>query len=240
MNYYPFTTLLFIISTMASFVEARTFTSADGRTMEAEVISVTNTSTILKRGTRQYTIPLTSLSEADQKFLADWRAEKLKTIIPKLEVDINSGKSDRSDRNDSYDDRIGSFEFSVTIENAELHYSLESGKAELIVLGESCSHRDRYCIMQKNSFDVALEDGGTYEWKGEEFAYKFDNRSPTLWGYQYYGFAFVLKNADGTIIYQRVTPSKFEWGTEKLLEMKAKTAFDRTFKTHGSASIHGI
>jgi len=63
--------------------------------------------------------------------------------------------------------------------------------------------------------------------------------SPSTTGLQlqYYGFIFLLKNPDGKVIFQRVTPSKFEWGIEPIMALKAKEAFDKTFKSKGTGSI---
>ncbi|MGB0154976.1 MAG: hypothetical protein ACPGFB_13180 [Verrucomicrobiales bacterium] len=215
--------------------QSRTFTSTDGRTMEADVVSVTKDTAIIKRGNRQFTIPLTSLSQADREYLAEWRKEALKNKIPKLDVAINSKKSNRQNPK-AYEERIGSFEFEITIENEEIHYSLENGKAHLIVLGRNCENPDTYCVMQKNEYGVDLEIGDTHEWQGDKMAFTFDDRDYS-YGYDYYGFIFLLKNADGKIIYQRVTPSKFEWGIEPIFALEAKEAFDKTFKSKGSAYI---
>ena len=142
--------------------QSRTFASTDGRTMEANFISVTKDTAIMKRGNRQFTIPHTSLSPADQKYLAEWRKEALKNKIPKLEVAINSKKSNRQNPK-AYEERIGSFEFEITIENEEIHYSLENGKAHLILLGRSCENPDTNIVMQKNEYEVALKIGGIHK-----------------------------------------------------------------------------
>ncbi len=234
---YPLLGLL-ILAGLTLPTQGRQFTSNDGRTLEADVVSVTKESAIIKRGARQFTLPLTSLSKADQEYLAAWREEALKNKIPKIEVAINTGKSNRADRNDGYDDRLGSFKFSIAIENEEMHYSLENGKAVLVVVGESCEGKDRYCVMQKTDFKVALEDGGTFEWQGDEVAYKFDDREPSTWGYQYYGYLFQLQNSAGKVIFQKVLPSKLEHGVDKILALKNRAAFDKSFKSTGTASIY--
>ena len=47
--------------------QSRTFSSTNGRTIEADVVSVTKDTAMIKRGNRQFTIPQTSLPQADQK-----------------------------------------------------------------------------------------------------------------------------------------------------------------------------
>jgi len=218
--------------------ETRTFTSVNGDTIEAEVLAVNGDEVVIKRGTRSYTVPVDRFSPADREYFAEWQKKKMRELVPRLEVHVNSGKSDRSDRSDSFDDRIGSFEFSVRIENEEPNYVLKEGEAALLVFGESCEVDDRYCIMQKNSFPVSLEDGGELEWEGDERLYRFDNRPPAYWGFEYYGYLLQIKNASGKVIYQKVTPTKFEDGVDKLIEMRANEAFDDRYRKKGRASIY--
>jgi len=88
MNYLSIFTLILGLILWVNPSDARTFTSADGRTMEADAVSVTSDTAIIKRGNRQFTIPLSSLSQADQEYLAEWRKEALKNKIPKMEKPI--------------------------------------------------------------------------------------------------------------------------------------------------------
>ncbi|MCB1232065.1 MAG: hypothetical protein KDN19_17485, partial [Verrucomicrobiae bacterium] len=107
--------LLVILVTLnlfdASNATARTFTSSDGRTLEAEIATVQGDDVVLKVGIKAYTVPISRLSEADQKFIQEWKKERKKNLIPDLEVEISSGSNKSSDRKGDFDDREGSFDF---------------------------------------------------------------------------------------------------------------------------------
>lgn len=69
--------------------------------------------------------------------------KELENHIPKMHIDVYSGKSDRSDKPDSFDDRISSFQFSVKLLNEEIHFDLQGAKADLAVIGGDAQTRGR-------------------------------------------------------------------------------------------------
>ena len=212
---------------------ARTFTSSDGRTLEAEISNVRGDDVVLKVGIKTYTVPKSRLSEADQKYIEEWLVNRKKNLVPDLEIEINSGKNNRSDRKDSFDDKMGSFNFTIKIENEEQGFDLEDAKAFLVVLGEDCDFDDNYVVMQKESFKVSVKEGDTLEWKGPEVSYKYDDSAPSYWGHVYYGYLFVIKNASGKVIYAKSSKPKFNDHIVKGLNLRLKQAVDKTLKPTG-------
>jgi predicted peptidase len=62
----------FTLVLTAGALPARTWTSADGRTLEGDFVSATGTTVTIKRaGAKPFTIELTKLSEADKEFVAE-------------------------------------------------------------------------------------------------------------------------------------------------------------------------
>ena len=61
-----------ILFSIASNLDARTWTSADNKTIEAEFISADSANVTIKRTDgRTFTLPLSKLSQADQDFVVD-------------------------------------------------------------------------------------------------------------------------------------------------------------------------
>jgi len=81
------------------FAEPRVFTNAEGKTLKAEPFSVIDDKVVLKLpNTNTATVPLKSLSEDDQAYIAEWWKEnkdKLKAMDVTLTV---AKKADRIDR----------------------------------------------------------------------------------------------------------------------------------------------
>ena len=218
--------------------EPRTLTSTDGKTFTAEILAIRGDQVVLSMGSKQYTLATSRFSEADQTYFEEWKAEQAKNLIPKLDVDISSGKSNRLDTNDQFDDRKGSFQFSIKVTNDERNFDLEEAKGILAVIGENCEVRNNYSIMAKSNFPLAVKEGETIEWQGDKFSYRFDDSEPARWGHQYYGYVFQVTNASGKVIFTKTLPKKFEGEEEKILAFQKGTAFDNEMKNRGKASIY--
>ena len=79
----------------AAALPARTWTAADGRTLDADFVSASATAVTLKRaGGKPFTIELSKLSEADREFVAE---QAKKPAEPAKPATSNSfGRSRRS------------------------------------------------------------------------------------------------------------------------------------------------
>jgi hypothetical protein len=78
MNTYVILVFLFLLGVIADVhAENRKFTNKEGKTVEGSVVSVSDTHTVIERAPDRkiFTIPLESLSSADNEFLASWRKE---------------------------------------------------------------------------------------------------------------------------------------------------------------------
>ena len=221
-------------------VLAREFTSSDGKKIEASIVTVRGDDVVIKRGTKQYTLSMSRFSKADQDYMEEWKQKQVDNLIPKLKVEISSRKSDRSDRQDYFDDRKGSFQMSVKISNQELSYSLEGCTASFAVIGEDCENPKKYGIMQKSSFNINLKPGKTSSWKGDPVFYKFDDNAPFIWGSKYYGYVFQIKNAQEKVIYKAATPKKFEFKVERILKFEVEQAFDKSLRNRERIHIYKI
>lgn len=230
--------LVILILLSVTQTPAREFTSTDGKTIEAEVLSIRGDQVVLQIGTKQYTLPTTRFSEADQTYFEEWKVAEAKNIIPDLEVDISTGKSNRLDTNDEFDDRKGSFQFSIKILNDERNYDLTNASATLVVVGEHCEKRNMYAVMQSSDFQLSVKEGDTFTWQGDKVSYRFDDSEPSRWGHQYYGYVLQIKNESGKIIFTKTLPSRFEGDEPKILAFKRGTAFDSDMKNQGNASIY--
>jgi hypothetical protein len=229
---------LFVCFAPMMEIHSREFKSIDGKVINADIVTVRGADVVLKIAGKEYTVPINRLSAEDQEFIAEWKTKALEEHIPKLRIEVNSGKSDRSDKADFFDDRKGSVEFSVKILNEEIDFDLKGARASLVVIGEDAENRGRFGVMQKSSFEVAVEPGKTFEWKGDKLNYKFDDSPPAYWGTSYAGYVFQIRNAKGKVIFQNALPKGFEKHVDAILKMELKAAFDRDAKARGSIYIY--
>jgi len=229
---------LILLSASPSLAAPREFKSTDGKTITAEVAAVHGDQVVLSMNGREFTVPVVRLSQSDQEFIAEWKKKDLENHVPKMRVEVNSGKSDRSDKSDSFDDRTGSFQFSVKLLNEEVNFDLQGAKAELVAIGEDAETRGRYGIMQKNAFEVSVAPGKTFEWQGKRLHYRFDDRPPAFWGASYAGYVLRIKNANGTVIHENAVPQILEKQVDAILKMEEEAAFDRNGESRGRITIY--
>lgn len=78
--------LHFLIFTifLSSFADARSWTSSDGRTMEADYVKADDKSVTIRRGEKQFTLQLDKLSEADRQYVTSKVAEEKNLPAPEL------------------------------------------------------------------------------------------------------------------------------------------------------------
>ncbi len=229
--------LTFVLQPRALRSETREFHSTDGKSITAEVVQVRGADVVLSMSGREFTVPVSRLSQADQQYLEEWKKDDLENHVPKMRVEITSGKSDRRDKSDGFDDRTGSFQLGVKITNEEIHFNLQGAKAEIVAIGEDAEDRNKYGIMQKSAFEVSVEPGKTFVWTGDEVSYRFDDSPPAYWGSSYAGYILRIKNANGKVIYQNAVPQIFEKQIDKILGLPALGAFDKSGESRGSIRV---
>ena len=229
---------LYLWSSSHVLAAPREFQSTDGKTITAEVAAVQGDNVVLTMNGREFTVPIARFSQADQDFIAEWKKKDLENHVPKMRIEVSSGKSDRNDKADSFDNRVGSFQISLKLLNEEIHFDLQGAKAELAVVGEDAETRGRYGIMQKSAFEVAAAPGKTFEWQGKRLHYRFDDRPPAYWGSSYAGYVLRIKNANGKVIYENAVPQVLEKQVDAILKMEEGAAFDRNGESRGRLTIY--
>lgn len=240
MNRTIYLTLLcaFVAALHVPVADGREFKSTDGKVINADIVNVRGTDVVLSMAGKSFTVPISRFSAADQEYIAQWKAQAAENHVPRLRVEVNSGKSDRSDKADCFDDRKGSFEFTIKVKNEEIDFDLKGAKAYLSVIGEDAENKGRFGVMQKSSFEVSVTPGGTFEWRGDKVSYKFDDSPPSYWGVSYAGYVLQIKNAKGKVIFENAIPQAFEKKVEDVLKFGVSDAFDRDAKARGKVYIY--
>ena len=229
--------VLFTLFIGLAHAEPRTFTSTDGRTIQATVIKVTDANVVLDHpnfGT--VTVPLDRLVEGDRKFLAKWAEAEKKNRIPKTEIQINSNKRDRR-KEDAYEDRRGEFEFEIHIENEERNFDIAGAKATLIAFGDYMYDPGSCVIMERTEFNkIEIPEGKTRTLTGKLVRFEYD-KDGYKHGEKYTGYLFELRTASGKIIVRKGSTQRVINDAEQLLKLRMRDIFDeRTYRKLGRAS----
>ena len=217
---------IFLLAAEPGAVSARTFTSTDGKTIEADVVSANATTvTLARKGQSAATIPIERLSADDQAYTKEWQIDQQKNRIPKVLVRVNSNKRDKKQQN-MFEDREGEFEFDVYIENQERAFNIEGATATLMVLGKYFYKTEEGIVMERKEFaDINIPDGGNTNLKGRLVKFEYD-KSGYQHGQKYEGYLVVFRNAQGKVIDISGSSQRVESQSETILKLKEGERFD--------------
>ncbi|MFT5467971.1 MAG: hypothetical protein ACI8UO_003079 [Verrucomicrobiales bacterium] len=207
----------------------RTFTSTDGRTLEAKLIKMAGDKVVIeaKNGTN-FTVAATSFSPEDQVAFKKFAEAQAKLYDPRLEVKFASGKGDR--RTDVYfDERTQELVPGVTIENREQTFTMTNAAVTVMTFGKHVTTRDELKVISKEEFKVTLAPGKTADWTGKKIKLEYDDRSSFRYGHRYAGYLIVVKNDSGRII-EIAGTTGFTKKAEAALKLKADQLIDRDLK----------
>ncbi|MEM7010988.1 MAG: hypothetical protein AAF585_05835 [Verrucomicrobiota bacterium] len=132
--------MIFAVACIAPLVgfaeEYRTFTSTDGKQLEAKMVNVVGENVVIQaKNGRSYTLPAARFVPEDQEHFKKFAEDLAKNYMPRLDIDFKSGKGDR--RTDVYfDDRTVELQATVDIESREQSYEMKGATATVMMIGK--------------------------------------------------------------------------------------------------------
>lgn len=227
--YFP--ALLALCLLLAIPANARTFTNTAGKTIEAEIINATMTTVTLKLASgKKSNLKLSLLSEADQKHVKKWLAEKL----PSVRVTPNFVRSNRDEgsASDFWDDdtQIQVLKMTVEIENFDKAKQIEGGEFSYILVGRDLRSRNQYKILavQKADLDLLPNDSSELTFKTVKNVYEdsgYYKRGAKCIGYVLYA----KRKSDDREIYASASTPILERGIHSIINLKAGEMTDSNF-----------
>lgn len=232
--------LVMALVALTGSLEARTFTSTDGRTLEAEVVKIEGEAAVLKLANgRSVTVPFKLLVEGDQAYLKEWAKQEALNRIPRVGVKIDSNKRDTYVEA-GYDERRGSVKFEIEIANEERGFTITGATATLVVIGEYLSRDKTDLIMQRVEFkDINIEFGKTRQLAADQIRYEYDDDDYSH-GVKYSGYVFILRNASGAVVDVTAVPARLEKLYEPILKLKEGEYFNDRFEKVSRYSSSGV
>lgn len=221
--------------------EFRTFTSDFGDSVEAELVGLKDSGTIVTlklRSGNQIDARVTAFSQADQKHIREWglaiQAEKqlLKedsriTITAKMN---RKSKSNQYDNLYSINDETKSYFPEVIIENDELD-AFKGNTVRVVVIAKDKQNDGYKLVVSATTMkDISFPDRGKAVLESDPFRlrlYEHDSSySNHSYGYDYEGFVVVIKNADGKVTHTRASKSKYLSDMDVIFKCKAGEIYD--------------
>lgn len=217
-------TLIIALSTLASLspINAKDtiLTSTDGKTLKVKMTGFKDdTVEVLSLSNRKtYNIPLNKLDEESQEIVNEWTKEG-GHLSTRFDIDYTSGKTDRLEDANDYDDRLLELSPRFTVTNDFGNTSTRPVKMVTLILGRPVLERRKISILAKEEFDVPSikpQKSSTFALKKLEV--KYDDNQSAQYGSKYIGYAVFLISNDEAV-YSKYTPAtvKTKFG-ETLLE----------------------
>lgn len=131
--------LAFGLAPFGANAESRTFTSADGKSMEAEIVSATDAEVTVKLAAtqRQVRFPIVLLSEEDQAYVRNW-AEENETFNLRIEAKKQTTGSETTTKGDTKTN-VRSYLYGVSVLNWGRN-DLDNAMIKYRIFTEDCSY----------------------------------------------------------------------------------------------------
>jgi hypothetical protein len=147
---------LFLLSAVSVFAgPVIDLTNTEGASFEAEIISLADKETTVRRTSDQrvFTLPLTSLSEGTRKLLKE-NADLITAEHPDYELDVVIGKR-RRPKEDSYIWTIQTLSCKVGVKNESRELDSPGVKVRMLLIGQNQRYTEKFQILTAQDFEVA-------------------------------------------------------------------------------------
>ena len=148
--------------------------------------------------------------------------------LQKIGVEAIRAKQTRVGGGD-FDDKNERITFTVKLTNPDAKIPLNDLKAEFYVFTQDIVDRKVYRLLGKDESPFSLPPRGMHTFTTAEVSTMYDT-TDARFGSRYDGWAIVIRDAAGKIVYKKATTPNWANGAEKLNQLTQGSAFDRDLK----------
>lgn len=181
------------LSTANALAAMRVWTSANGKTIEAEYVCHSMGKIVLKKSDgKKITVPPEYLSKKDQAYAN-------KQVPPKLDLDFSKKANSKAE---NYDDVRQELRFSVKIEKVSRVPYEGKLKVELFVLGEDLHRSQKVMLIHKVWKDIKLSNtsGDVLALSPDPITVNYDDNGGYKYGTKYDSYAFFVFDEEGKLL----------------------------------------
>ena len=241
---------LLLASSCLLRAEFRTFTNDFGDSVDAQLIELKEEGTIVEmrfRNGRKVDAALEAFSAKDQKYIRQWwkdkvAAEQVLTEEDRLVLAVTMGRRSSNALYDRWyaDDKIKSFFPEVKIENEELQ-DFKGNEVRLVVFAEDMQYDGQILVVSAKTLKTDLKEREETVLESDPFRlrlYEYDSSFSVYdykYGYEYDGYAIIIKNSKGEITHSKASKSKY-LNPKLFFKCKAGEMYDDKFERKLSIS----
>ena len=211
--------------------------SKGGRKIDAKILSVTEDEvSFQRRGTEKvHQVPLTGLSEDTVKLLRSWKpspsaeaatSKVTRESLPRFEITFEAKKNNRAAEPRKERNRRESISPKVTIKNTDRSKNLDGVQMTAVTFSRGIVEKRTIKVLKADTFDVSVIAGTKRTYQCSGTSYVFDKASKEKHGFKYQGYAVVLHDKEGNVLYSKSSPEGYAKIPEKVLKVKAGGSYD--------------
>ncbi len=177
--------------------EYRTFTSTDGRQIEAKPVSASDEAVKIElKDGRSFDLPLSRLTTEDQEWIAGWKTDQAGSYVPKLKIDFDENLEESNDQTGFV--YIETLKPGLEVTSEEETFDLTDAKATILLMVEDMENEDVFLVLSKETLDLAVPAGKSVELDGKQAETKY--ATIKAYGAKFSGYAVVIENSSGKVI----------------------------------------
>lgn len=239
MTKHPLTSALLVLSSLCAFAEPLSVKDKQGRSMDIELISVTNDRVKFNRVSdgKTFEVPLSSF-DADSTTRIQAKKAALGDAHPTYEINVVVDKR-RKKKDGSWYMVEQTIAGKVDLKNPVINGTAPAGKARILYFGEEQRTGGRYSVLSTEEYDFQIAGGATHTHEVAPYVTSYDSDNKgygNVGGLQYEGYLLLLMDAKGNVIQFQTTSGRLnQLLTEKpdfkakFKTLKAKTQLDDKF-----------
>jgi hypothetical protein len=128
-----------------------------------------------------------------------------------------------------FDDKNERITFNVKVTNPDARIPLNDLKAEFYVFAQYVVDRKVFRLLGKDESPFSLPARGTHTFTTAEVTTFYDT-TDARFGYRYEGWAIVIRDSAGKIVFKKATTPNWATGAEQLSQLTPGNVFDRDLK----------
>ncbi len=144
---------------------------------------------------------------------------------PLIAVEIVATKNTRNASNYAYaDDRTQMVQLQIVVKSRELTRAHTGLTGELYVLSRSAQNNREYQLILRESKTFDLPVRQTVEYKSGAAKLSFDQQG-YRWGFKYYGYLYIVRDAKGDVILTESVPDKIYQSLDTFRDLPLNESF---------------
>jgi hypothetical protein len=216
---------LLIFSSLCGFAEPLSVKDKQGRSMEIEVLSISNDRVKFNRVSdgKTFEVPLSSF-DADSTTRIQAKKSALGETHPTYEMNVVVDKR-RKKKDGSWYLIEQTIAAKVDLKNPVVNETAPAGKARVLYFGEEQRTGGKYSILSTEEYDFQIKGGATHSHEVAPYVTTYDSDNKgygNIGGLQYEGYLVLLMDEKGNVIQFQTTCARLNQLLTEKPEYKAK------------------